>query len=205
MSYPCSTLDDRAGPPASRGFLNTLNMNRQDICLEMVAFGQRDVLANLVELYLHDLSETFPIKMGPDGRFGYDGLPLYWSEPERRFPFFIKSGAQVVGFVLITIGSPASDDPQVCDVAEFFIVRRNRRSGLGSVAAFQVWDHFPRRWIVRVSLGNKGALRFWAETIRAYTNGHANQFELPGSPHHWRVFSFESRSRSDSWYVADDA
>jgi hypothetical protein len=36
------------------------------------------VLGNLLELYVHDLSEVFPIELGPEGRFGYDKLPLYW-------------------------------------------------------------------------------------------------------------------------------
>ena len=43
------------------------------------------LLFNLLELYIHDLSDVFPhIELGPDGRFGYERLPLYWSEPERR-------------------------------------------------------------------------------------------------------------------------
>ena len=59
-----------------------------DVALDVAAPGDAGLLANLLELYVHDLSEVFPrIEMGADGRFGYDPLPLYWSEPERRFPF----------------------------------------------------------------------------------------------------------------------
>jgi predicted acetyltransferase len=175
-----------------------MKTDSHDVRLESVAIGDRDILANLVELYLHDLSETFPIDPGPAGRFGYEKLPLYWSEPERRFPFFIRRGDRIAGFVLITIGSPASDDPEVCDIAEFFILRRHRRSGVGSVAACLAWDRFPWRWTVRVSLGNKGALPFWQETIRAYTNNGATASQRSGSPHDWRVFSFESRRLSNT-------
>jgi hypothetical protein len=89
------------------------------------------VLSNLLELYLHDLSEIFPIEVGADGHFGYENLPLYWSYPDTHFAFLIRSGACFAGFALATRGSPATDDPQDLDVAEFFVLRRYRRAGVG--------------------------------------------------------------------------
>ena len=167
--------------------------NPQEVALDVAALRDAPLLANLLELYLHDLSEAFPvIELGFDGRFGYDALPLYWSEPERRFPFLIRYGHRVVGFVLATRGSPASDDPDVFDVAEFFVIRRHRRSGVARRAAFLIWDRFPGRWIVRVSEGNTGALPFWSGVIAEYTKGAASESSRPGSPNAWRVFSFES-------------
>ena len=53
------------------------------------------ILSNLLELYVHDLSEIFPVELGPEGRFGYEKLPLYWAEPAVRHAFLIKSGSQV--------------------------------------------------------------------------------------------------------------
>ena len=35
------------------------------------------------------------------------------------------------------------------DVAEFFVLRRYRRSGVGRSAAFLIWKHFPGTWTVR--------------------------------------------------------
>jgi predicted acetyltransferase len=167
--------------------------NPLEVVLDVARSSDAGLLANLLELYLHDLSEVFPaIELGADGRFGYDTLPLYWSEPERRFPFLIRYGTRVAGFVLATRGLPASDDPGAFDVAEFFVIRRHRRSGVGRRAAFLVCDRLPGRWIVRVSKGNRGALPFWAGVIAEYTSGAAREFERTGSPNAWRVFSFES-------------
>ena len=164
-----------------------------DVALDVAAPGDAGLLANLLELYVHDLSEVFPrIEIGADGRFGYDPLPLYWSEPERRFPFFIRCGERIAGFVLVTRGSPASDDPEVFDVSEFFILRRHRRAGVGRRAAFLLWDRLPGRWIVRVSEANRGAIPFWAGVVAEYTNGSLTEFTREGSPARWRVFSFES-------------
>jgi predicted acetyltransferase len=166
---------------------------RLDVGLDVALPSDAGVLANLLELYVHDLSEVFPrIELGADGRFGYDLLPGYWSEPERRFPFLVRCGERLAGFVLVTRGSPASDDPDVLDVAEFFILRRYRRSGVGRLAAFLVWDRLPGRWIVRVSEANRGAIPFWAGVVAEYTKGALTEFTREGSPAPWRVFSFNS-------------
>ena len=42
------------------------------------------VLANLLEFYAHDFSEFIDLKIGEDGRFGYEHLPLYWKESSRN-------------------------------------------------------------------------------------------------------------------------
>jgi predicted acetyltransferase len=162
------------------------------VVLDVATAQDAPLLMNLLQLYIHDLSEAFPVELGDDGRYGYEKLPLYWSEPERRFPFLIRFEARVAGFALVTRGSPATDDPDVFDVAEFFVLRRHRRSGVGRGVAFLLWDRLPGRWIVRVSEGNSGALRFWTDVIGEYTLGAAAQSERPGHPNPWRVFSFDS-------------
>ena len=163
----------------------------EEVVLEAATPADATLLSNLLELYIHDLSAAFPsVELGPDGRFGYKDLALYWSEPERRFPFLIRCDGRVAGFALAKRGSPATEDPEVYDVAEFFILRRHRRSGVGHRAAVLLWNRFPGRWIVRVSEGNLGALPFWAGVIADFTGGAAMEFKRPGSPHAWRVFSF---------------
>lgn len=167
------------------------------VALDAALPNESELLANLLELYIHELSAVFPsIELGPDGRFGYPKLPLYWSERDRRFPFLIRCDGRVAGFVLATRGSPMTDDPSVLDVAEFFVLRRYRRSGVGREAAFLLWERFPGVWIVRVSEGNTGALAFWTGVIADFSNGTVTESTRPGSPHPWRVFSFESSGRS---------
>jgi predicted acetyltransferase len=149
------------------------------------------LLSNLLELYLHDLSEVFPIEVGPDGRFAYDKLPLYWSEPTSRFAFTIRSGEKMAGFAFATRGSPATSEPEDLDVAEFFILRRYRRSGVGRRAAFALWDQMRGRWVVRVSETNGGALKFWEALVRDYTGGAYSLGEWRGKSSTFRVFTFE--------------
>jgi predicted acetyltransferase len=130
--------------------------------------------------------------LGPDGRFGYEKLGLYRSEPERHFPFLIRWHSRVVGFALVTRGSPASDDPNVFDVAEFFVIRRHRRSGVGRRAAMLLWSRLPGTWIVRASEGVPGAVLFWGSVVAEFTGGAATELKRPGSPHGWHDFAFAS-------------
>jgi predicted acetyltransferase len=159
------------------------------VSLERATPDMAPVLRNLLELYVHDLSEIFPIELGPEGRFGYDQLPLYWAEPAVRHAFLIKDGNNVAGFALATRGSPASDNPEDLDVAEFFVLRGHRRSGVGRQAAMALWDGVPGHWVVRVSEANRAGLPFWREVIRLYTSGN---FGESAQTEGWRVFKFAS-------------
>ena len=163
------------------------------ISLDPATEADSVLLSNLLELYIHDLSDVFPfLELGPDGRFGYRRLPLYWSEPERRFAFLIRCDGRIAGFVLAKRGSPADDDPEVLDVEEFFVIRQLRRSGAGRQAAFLLWNRLPGKWTVRVSEGNRGALSFWRDVVSEFTGGTAKETQLPGEPNPWRVLSFDS-------------
>jgi predicted acetyltransferase len=165
------------------------------VTLDVASVRDAGLLANLLELYVHDLSEAFELEIPDDGRFGYDKLPLYWSEPGRRFAFLIRCDGRIAGFALVTRGSPASDDPDALDVAEFFVLRRHRRKRVGERAATLLWDRFPAApWVVRVSEGNRPALPFWRAVVRDYSAGTFTATSRPGSPHPWLVLGFTSRT-----------
>ncbi len=161
--------------------------------LELATAKEAPLLANLIELYVHDVSDVFTqVELGADGRFGYAKLPLYFSEPERRFAFVMRREGRVAGFVLATRGLPAATEPDVYDVAEFFVLKRYRGARVGEAAAFELWRRLPGKWTVRVAERNTGALAFWSRSVMRFTHGAAREQTLPGEPHAWRVFSFES-------------
>ncbi len=57
---------------------------------------QAPILANLLELYCYDFSELIDLELGPDGRFGYEPLPLYWTE-QGRHPLLVAIDGQWAG------------------------------------------------------------------------------------------------------------
>lgn len=161
--------------------------------IELVPAGPHDAgrLANLLELYIHDLSDIFPqVSLGDDGRFGYPSLPEFWQTPETRFAFFIHRAGRVIGFVLASRGSPVSADPAVLDVKEFFVLKALRRAGVAQEAARQLWTRLPGTWTVRVSARNASALAAWRRILQATVPESHERLHLAD----WHIFTFSTRS-----------
>lgn len=150
---------------------------------------QQPVIANLLELYAHDFSEFRRLELGPDGRFGYEPLPLYWTEPGRR-PFLVKVDGQLAGLVLVKQVSGSSGPDW--DVAEFFVVRGYRRLGIGTEIAHQVWRRLPGAWQVRVLPANP-ARHFWERAIAGFTGNASQPKALEKDGETWFVFTFDSK------------
>jgi predicted acetyltransferase len=161
---------------------------------------QEPVVANLLELYSHDFSEFHEIELGADGKFGYISLPLYWREPNRR-PFLIRVDGKLAGFVLAKRGSEVSGDETIWDMAEFFVVRRYRRRGIGTFVAHELWREIPGRWEIRVMESNRSAHLFWAHAISAFTGKTIVSGRAANGDKLWRVFAFESKPVPQTRFV----
>ena len=152
---------------------------------------QEPVIANLLELYAHDFSEFSDLKIGVDGRFGYDPLPLYWSE-SNRFPFLVRANGDLAGFVLVQQASHVSDAAEVWDMAEFFVLRGYRRHEVGLRVAHDIWRMFAGRWEVRVAENNLVARAFWERAVSDFTGVRAESALTEVAGKRWHVFSFLS-------------
>ena len=152
---------------------------------------QESVVANLLELYAHDFSEFQHLELGPDGKYGYRDLSYYWIEP-RRHPFLVRTGGKLAGLILVKRGSAISGNEKVWDMAEFFVVRRYRRRGIGTEMAHQVWRLFPGRWEVRVLESNRSAHRFWDHVIMDFAGDSSRSVRIENGGQHWHMFTFES-------------
>ncbi len=101
--------------------------------LEAIARDQAAVLQNLFEYYVYDFSEHMPLELNPNGRFGVAVSDKWWTDG--HFAFFVRHRGTLCGFALASRGSRATDERDVFDVGEFFIVRRHRRNRVGERAA----------------------------------------------------------------------
>ncbi|HTA87402.1 MAG TPA: GNAT family N-acetyltransferase [Silvibacterium sp.] len=149
-------------------------------------------MANLLELYAHDFSEFHDLELGPDGRFGYRDLLLYWLEPDRH-PFLVRIGGKLAGFVLVKRGSEIWGDETVWDMVEFFVLRGYRRRGIGTEIAHTVWRRFPGRWEVRVMESNHSARNFWEHAVAKFAGEEIPSARLEKGGQYWHLFSFESK------------
>lgn len=162
------------------------------VTLEHASERDAGLLSNLMELYIHDLSAMFTqVKLGEDGRFGYPELTSYLRDESGRCAFLIRQEGHAAGFVLVRRGSPASDDPSVRDIAEFFVLRQFRGRGVGRAAATLLWDRLPGSWVVRASARNPDAVRFWRDVVASYAGERAMESERELGGSNWVVFGFD--------------
>ena len=117
----------------------------------------KSVVRRLLELYLYDFSEFTDADVDAHGGFGYRFLDNYWTEDDRR-PFLFRAGGAWAGLALVRVGVPH-------DMAEFFVMRKYRRGGVGRAAAREVFARFPGPWQVRQEPTNPAATRFWHTAI----------------------------------------
>ncbi len=150
---------------------------------------QAPILAQLLELYIHDFSELLDIDVGEDGRFGYPRLASYWSEPDSH-PFLIRVTGKLAGFVLIRRDCSAANP--VWDVAEFFVLRAYRRQGIGCEIAHQLWRRFPGDWQVRVLESNAAALQFWSRAVSTFLKHPIEPVRVHKDGQRWQYFPFRS-------------
>jgi predicted acetyltransferase len=102
---------------------------------------QKTILANWLELYAYDFTEFC----------GFD------------------VDKKIAGFGLMKKGCPFSNNATVWDIAEFFILKKYRHLGVGTVIAQDTWRAFKGPWQVRVLAKNQSALSFWQQAIQQFT------------------------------------
>jgi predicted acetyltransferase len=76
--------------------------------------------------------------------------------------------------------SRVTGDRDVTDMAEFFVVRRWRRHGVGSAAVRELVGGFPGRWEVRPFPGYAPAAAFWARVCAELAADGVHTGPIPG-------------------------
>jgi predicted acetyltransferase len=134
------------------------------------AQSDQETLRNLFQLYVYDFSEILPLDVEETGRFKEESLDSYWTDAW-RFPFLLRADEHLAGFALVHYKSRLSAADDVWDMAEFFVLRRHRRAGVGTVAARWIFATHPGKWEIRQRNASVSATAFWRRAIATYTNG----------------------------------
>jgi len=124
-----------------------------------------------MQFYIYDFSEYIKLDVEDNGLFTpYPYLDDYWKEVNSKFPYIIKMDGKYVGFVLVKLIE--SKNSKYFSIAEFFILKKYRRSGIGKAIALQTFNLHRGHWEVYQRDSNKPAQIFWKKVIEEYTNGH---------------------------------
>ena len=151
-----------------------------EVTCELVGRERRQTLTNLFQLYAHDFSEHWfdraEGEIDEDGRLEEYGLmDSYWSEPNREV-MLIRVGGRIAGFAMVN-NSSHSGLPLDFAVAEFFVARKHRRSGVGFAAAAWIIRERPGLWELAVARRNTSALSFWREVASSIAGPSLEEIE----------------------------
>jgi predicted acetyltransferase len=166
--------------------------------LERAGPERRETLANLFQLYTHDFSEQWAGErqgdLGEDGRFAaYPFLDSYWAEADRE-PLLIRADGKLAGFALINTFAH-SGLPTDFSMAEFFVARKYRRSGVGLAAATEVIRARPGQWDIAVARRNLAAQPFWRRVAAAVAVGGIDELDRADERWNGLILRFRAGGR----------
>ena len=109
--------------------------------------------------------------MNSNGIFEYNWFDNYFTDDDRQ-AFLVKEVGtnKLLGFVMI------NEYVQKCDkghsIAEFMIIPKYRRKGIGRQVAEKCFDEYEGAWEVSPSQGSERAYKFWENVINNYTHNN---------------------------------
>ena len=137
---------------------------------------QEQVLYNLLQKYLYEMTQYYEDPIGEDGNFEYRYFSLYFEEPERA-AYFIYDNHIMIGFAMINRHSFTNDNIENC-IAEFTIFPAFRHSGNGVKAIEALKTVRNGRWQLKYSTDNPAGEKFWQKIKTLY---HGQEQKLEGN------------------------
>jgi len=153
MRNYCATLQRRERLP----MMSVVNSS-SPVQLELVTDQTRPVVENLLQHYIHDLSQFRSSRPDEAGRFNLDERYAVFFSDSDRCAYLFRDESGPVGFGLIR---GLNESRRL--MAGFFVVRGVRRLGVGRGAALVMLRLHPGAWEIPFQEENAGAARFWRE------------------------------------------
>lgn len=116
-----------------------------------------DLLARLLQLYLHDFSEHTGWDVDEHGLFHYAWPDAYRHEAGRH-AYVLRVEGRPAGFALVR-------EAERIHMAEFFVLRKHRRAGVGLAAARHLLEVHVGPWSITQLATNPEATSFWRRAI----------------------------------------
>jgi predicted acetyltransferase len=134
--------------------------------VEVVEAGadDRPAVDRLAQLYQYDFTEFDDNDVDETGRFVDLDVDRFF-DSEGRHVYVVRADGELAGFALVRLVDP------VWYMSEFFVMRKYRRSGVGTRFAVTLFDRHPGAWEVRQIRANTPAQVFWRKVIGRYTDG----------------------------------
>lgn len=143
------------------------------ITLTRVELKDKSVLANMFQLYMHDITAVLPRDLNSHGFFNYEYIDSYFTSGEGKIAYFSLINDKFAGFVMISDDFMVlTDEEKKYNMSEFFILNTYKNKGYGEIIANRIFDMYKGYWEVRPVPRSEGAKRFWERVIKKYTNNN---------------------------------
>ncbi len=137
---------------------------------------EKEILRNLMEKYDYEFTQYTHEDVNPLGLYGYSWLDAYWKDPG-RWAFFLRADGNLAGFALVNDYPEAGKTDYT--MAEFFVMYKYRRCGLGSFAASELFKRFPGSWQIKYHPKNVPSAEFWNRIAEKHSGGSYRHEERP--------------------------
>ena len=157
------------------------------LSLKKVQNKDRDLLWNINQKYLYEMTNFYDDPMDENGNYHYGYFDEYFSDPKRK-AYFICNDGVLVGFAMLCPYSNIEQDPDYT-MAEFTIFPSFRRKHLALDAAKMILARHPGKWEIKYNEKNRGAKSLWHTVAEPYEPEmyHLNEEET--------VLSFETEGK----------
>lgn len=130
----------------------------------------------MLELYQYELSDIWDQELDAHGEYGY-ALDRFW-DSKSCSAYVAKVGGHYAGFALVDTAVKVGSQGHWMD--QFFVLKKYRRSGMGTALARHVFSVLPGAWEVGQMLNNHSARAFWQRVLAEYTDGQFAEHKLAG-------------------------
>ena len=136
--------------------------------IELVNAGpeNRDLLWNILQKYLYEMTACYNDEMDAAGNYQYGYFNAYFSEAERK-ALLIYHDNSLTGFAMINPYSYLGETPDFV-MAEFTIFPMYRGKHVASEAAGMMIDTYRGQWEIKYHEKNLPAKRLWYKVAGIY-------------------------------------
>lgn len=136
------------------------------IRLQTVGEEDKELLRNINQKYLYEMTSYYPDEMDKQGNYRYEYFDAYFTEPERK-AFFIFNDETMIGFVMLNPYSAIGHNPDYT-IAEFTVFPSYRRKHYAFDAAKLILSSYRGQWEIKYSEKNAGAKNLWTIVTAPY-------------------------------------
>ena len=129
------------------------------IRLEEVQVKDKDLLWNINQKYLYEMTNFYDDLMDEKGNFHYGHFEDYFTDPV-RVAYFIRNDDTLVGFAMLCPYSNIGQEPNYT-MAEFTIFPAYRRRHLALDTVRMILEKHPGKWEIKYNENNEGARKLW--------------------------------------------